>query len=81
MAKQTIQNALNDGYTNPRFDRPIEAEIKNSKTLVDKAQEAVVKSVLAKPEEFSKTFDAIAAEYLKIGGQAVIDEKERLIKR
>jgi putative aldouronate transport system substrate-binding protein len=80
LAKQTIQNALNDGYTNPRFDRPIEAEIKNSKTLGDKAQEAVVKSVLAKPEEFSKTFDAITAEYLKIGGQAVIDEKRAAYK-
>ncbi|RTE10283.1 extracellular solute-binding protein [Paenibacillus whitsoniae] len=80
LAKQTIINALNDGYTNPRFDRPIDAEIKNAKTLSDKAQEAVVKSVLAKPEEFSKTFDAITAEYLKIGGQAMIDEKRAAYK-
>lgn len=80
LAKQTIINALNDGYTNPRFDRPIDSEIKYSKTLKDKAQEAVVKSILAKPADFSKTFDSLTDEYLKLGGQAVIDERRAAYK-
>jgi putative aldouronate transport system substrate-binding protein len=80
LAKQTIINALNDGYTNPRFDRPIEAELKYSKTLKDKGQEMIVKSIIAKPEEFSKIFDAGVEEFLKLGGQAIIDERRAAYK-
>ncbi|GAA4829833.1 extracellular solute-binding protein [Paenibacillus vulneris] len=80
LAKQTMINALNDGYTNPRFERPIDSEIKYSKTLGDKAQEAVVKSILAKPEEFNKLFDSKVEEYLKLGGQAVMDERRAAYK-
>ncbi|MGF7030989.1 putative aldouronate transport system substrate-binding protein [Paenibacillus mucilaginosus] len=80
LAKQTIKNALKDGYTNPRFDRPIDSEIKYSKTLADKAQEAVVKSILAKPNEFDQVFDSKTAEYVKLGGQAVMDEKRAAYK-
>ncbi|OMF32263.1 ABC transporter substrate-binding protein [Paenibacillus sp. FSL H8-0548] len=75
LAKQTIMNGLKDGYTQPRFERPIEAEIKHAKMLKDKAEEAVVKSILSKQDQFDKEFDGHLAEYLKIGGQAVIDER------
>jgi ABC-type sugar transport system, periplasmic component len=75
LAKQTIVNALKDGYTLPRFDRPIEAEIKYGTTLKSKVVEIVVKSILAKPDKFSDTFDAGVQEYLKLGGQAIIDER------
>ncbi|MBE1440899.1 extracellular solute-binding protein [Paenibacillus sp. OAS669] len=80
MAKQSILNALKDGYTEPRFERPIDAENKYNKTLVDKSQEAIVKSILAKLEDFSKTYDSLAQEYLKLGGQAVIDERRAAYK-
>ncbi|MFC0211538.1 extracellular solute-binding protein [Paenibacillus chartarius] len=80
LAKQTILNGLKDGYTAPRFDRPIDAEIKFGKTLKAKAQEAIVKSILAKPEDFSTTFDTLTREYLKLGGQAVIDERRAAYK-
>lgn len=80
LAKQTIINGLKDGYTMPRFDRPIDSEIKYGKTLKDKALEAVVKSIMAKPEDFSKTFDAGVQEYLKIGGQTVTDERRAAYK-
>lgn len=75
LAKQTIVNGLKDGYTNPRFDRPIDSEIKYNKTLKDKGEETMVKSILAKPEEFSKTYDSMVQEIMKLGGQAEIDEK------
>ncbi|MFC0211540.1 extracellular solute-binding protein [Paenibacillus chartarius] len=80
LAKQTILNGLKDGYTVPRFDRPIDSEIKFGKTLKDKAQEAIVKSIMAKPEDFSKTFDSLVGEFLKLGGQAVIDERRAAYK-
>lgn len=80
LAKQTIINGLKDGYTQPRFDRPIESEIKYAKTLKDKAEEAVVKSILANPDQFDKVFDSNVEEYLKLGGQAVIDERRAAYK-
>jgi ABC-type sugar transport system, periplasmic component len=80
IAKQSIQNALKDGYTNPRFDRPIESEIKYGTTLKAKAIEIVVKSILAKSDQFSQLYDAGVAEYLKIGGQAVEDERRAVYK-
>ncbi|WP_248924079.1 extracellular solute-binding protein [Paenibacillus hamazuiensis] len=80
LAKQNIVNALTDGYTPPRFDRPIDADIKYGKITGEKAQETVVKSILAKPADFNKIFDDGVAEYLKIGGQAVIDEKRAAYK-
>ncbi|MBB3108111.1 putative aldouronate transport system substrate-binding protein [Paenibacillus phyllosphaerae] len=75
IAKQSIQNALKDGYSMPRFDRPIESEIKYGTTLKAKAYEIVVKSILAKPDQFNKIFDDGVKEYLKLGGQAIQDER------
>ncbi|MBB3111546.1 putative aldouronate transport system substrate-binding protein [Paenibacillus phyllosphaerae] len=75
IAKQSIRNALKDGYTMPRFDRPIDAEIKYGTTLKAKGYEIVVKSILAKPDQFEKIFDGGVAEYLKLGGQAIQDER------
>ncbi|OAS18013.1 extracellular solute-binding protein [Paenibacillus oryzisoli] len=80
LAIQTIKNGLKDGFTIPRFDRPIESEIKYGKTLKDKAIEVVIKSIMAKPDDFGKTFDAGVQEYLKIGGQTVTDERRAAYK-
>lgn len=80
LAKQTIINGLKDGFTLPRFDRPIDSEIKFGKTLKDKGNEVVVKSIMAKPADFAKTYDAGVQEYLKIGGQTVIDERRAAYK-
>jgi putative aldouronate transport system substrate-binding protein len=69
-----------DGVLLPRFDKPIEAEIKYSQTLNDKAIEAYVKSVTAKPADFDKVYDEMTAEYMKIGGKEVMDEKLKVYK-
>lgn len=76
LSKQTILNALKDGYTLVRFERPIESEIKYGDTIKAKATEAIVKSIVAKPEKFSETYDAYVKEFLKIGGQQVHDERK-----
>ncbi|WP_434006892.1 extracellular solute-binding protein [Paenibacillus konkukensis] len=64
-----------DGQLPPRFDRPIEAQIKYNQTLSDKGVEIVVKTITAKPADFDKLYDDMAAEYMKIGGKEVQDEQ------
>ncbi|WP_342423959.1 extracellular solute-binding protein [Paenibacillus sp. FSL E2-0178] len=76
LSKQTILNALKDGYTLPRFERPIESEIKYGDTLKSKATEGIVKSIVSNPDKFSETYDSYVKEYLKIGGQQVQDERK-----
>lgn len=76
LAKQSMMNGSKDGYTPPHFERPIEADIKYNKVLQDKLQEILVMSVLAKnAEEFDKIYESGIQELLKLGGQAVIDER------
>lgn len=48
-----------------------EATIKYQATATEKALEMVTKSIMAAPEQFDATFDALQQEYLKIGGEAI----------
>ena len=64
------------GGVNPyAFQQEIISETKYGADLDAKLSELTVKSVMAAPDEFDATFDALAEEYLNIGGQEVIDEK------
>lgn len=80
LIKNNIMYSLDEGWTYPRFDRPVESEIKYGSTLTDKANETILTSILSKPEEFDRIYDAGIVEYLKIGGQEVIDEKRAIYK-
>ncbi|TDF98602.1 extracellular solute-binding protein [Paenibacillus piri] len=71
----SIKIGEQDGQLPARFERPIEAQIKYSQTLGDKAVEVYVKSVTAKPADFDKVYDDMVAEYMKIGGKEVMDEQ------
>ncbi|MDF2963344.1 MAG: extracellular solute-binding protein family 1 [Paenibacillus sp.] len=71
----SIKVGETDGQLPPRFNRPIEAQIKYNQTLGDKAVEVYVKSVTAKPADFDKVYDDMVAEYMKIGGKEVMDEQ------
>ncbi|MFM9279668.1 extracellular solute-binding protein [Paenibacillus jiagnxiensis] len=75
IAMQPIRYALKDGYTYPYFNRPIDSEIKYGTTLISKATETVVKSIVASRDQFNSIYDAGVNEYLKLGGQAVMDER------
>ena len=73
--EQEYALSIKDGYLLPRFDRPIEAQMKYVSVLRNFESELVVKSIAASEADFDKVFDALIEEYLSIGAQEVIDEK------
>jgi putative aldouronate transport system substrate-binding protein len=72
---KSIQAGTNDGYTLPRVDIPVDAEIKYAKILEDFEKEMLAKIVTAKPEQFDKVFDDQVKEYMAMGGTAVMEGK------
>jgi putative aldouronate transport system substrate-binding protein len=73
----SIKVGEQDGQLPARFNRPIEAQIKYNQTLGDKAIEIYVKTVTAKPADFDKLYDDMVAEYMKTGGNEVLEEQKK----
>lgn len=73
---QSIQTGSNDGYTLPRVDIPVDAEIKYKAILDEKEKSMLAKIVTAKPAEFDAVYDRQVKEFLDAGGQAVMDGKK-----
>jgi putative aldouronate transport system substrate-binding protein len=72
----SIDTGSKDGITKKRVLTPIESEIKLSTTLKKKSEEDMfVKIVTANPGKFDAVYDSEVEDYLKIGGQEVMDEK------
>jgi putative aldouronate transport system substrate-binding protein len=59
---------------------PIESEAKLKNSLYEKETEIFVKSIVVKPAEFDRTYDGLVQEYLKIGGQQVINDRKAYLK-
>lgn len=78
--KQTYNIAMTDANFMPHIDKSIEAKSKYSKALSDKDVEILVKSITCKPGDFDKTYDSLVDQYLKAGGQEVIDETRAAYK-
>ncbi|OXM85797.1 ABC transporter substrate-binding protein [Paenibacillus rigui] len=74
------QNGLADGIPPLRFDRPIQAEVKYGKVLQDKYDELIVKSMMAKPADFDKAYDAALKDYLASGGEEIKKERTEAYK-
>lgn len=72
---KAIDIAYTDTFLYPVFDTIIESVALYSELLKTKGAEIFVKSITASPEDFDKVYDALVAEYLEMGGQAIIDEK------
>lgn len=72
---KSIQAGSNDGYTLPRVDIPVEAEIKYATILTEKDKEVLTKVVTAKPENFDSVYEKIVKEYMDMGGTAVMEGK------
>ncbi len=72
---KSIQTGTNDGYTLPRVDIPVDAEIKYAKILEDFEKEMLAKIVTAKPDQFDKVYDDQVKEYMAMGGTAVMEGK------
>nr|WP_102716187.1 extracellular solute-binding protein [Paenibacillus castaneae] len=73
----SIDTGSKDGVVKPRVLAPIESEIKLATTLKKKSEEDMfVKIITAKPEKFDAVYEAEVKDYMKIGGQEVMDEKK-----
>lgn len=73
---KSIQVGTNDGYTLPRVDIAVDAEIKYAKILEDFEKEMLAKIVTAKPDQFDKVYDQKVEEYMAMGGTAVMEGKQ-----
>ncbi|MEF2248764.1 MULTISPECIES: extracellular solute-binding protein [unclassified Paenibacillus] len=77
---ESIETGSKDGVVKPRVLTPIESEIKYAATLKKKEDEIFVKVITAKPADFDSVYDREVADYMKIGGQEVMDEKRAAFK-
>ncbi|CAM4293214.1 putative aldouronate transport system substrate-binding protein [Paenibacillus endophyticus] len=57
------------------LDRPIEAQTKYATTLLDKFNEIIVKTTMAKPDQFESIYTTMLKDYMASGGQAILDER------
>ncbi|WP_127585650.1 extracellular solute-binding protein [Paenibacillus koleovorans] len=71
-----LKDSIIDYTRSPIFDRVIEANQKYKANLDKIYLDGLVRSILSKSGEFDKAYDAMAAEYLKNGGQDTITEKQ-----
>jgi len=73
----SIDTGSKDGVVKPRVLATIESEVKLGTMLKKKSEEDMfVKIVTAKPDKFDVVYDAEVADYMKVGGQEVMDEKK-----
>lgn len=79
-ATQALKIGLQDGLSPLRFDRPIEAEAKYGKALSDKYEQLLVKSILAKPADFDKSYDDMLKDYMTNGGDTIQKERTEAYK-
>ncbi|MBB6638081.1 extracellular solute-binding protein [Cohnella thailandensis] len=61
-----------------RFDVPVESQAKYGTTLLDKFEELLVKTTMAKPDQFETTYESMLKDYMASGGQAILDERKKL---
>lgn len=73
--KASMKLALTDTVEPPYFVAPVDAMSKNKANLDVKFKEAMIKSIVAKPEEFDSVYDAMTEEYMISGGEAVMQNK------
>ncbi len=79
--KASYEISLADAYFMPHFDKVIESQTKYQTTLYDKDVEIFVKSITCKPADFDKNYDSLVEQYMKAGGQEIVDEKLAALKK
>jgi len=82
---ETIVNAYNlstiNGRAAPVYQATTTKDGLYGQTLRDKADTILAQSILAKPQDFDRVWDAGIRDYLASGGQEVIDERTSLWKK
>ena len=76
MAKTSRIYADKDAVQQPiQFDKPLDSEAKHSVIMLEKYEELLVKSTMAKPAEFDKVYDAALKDFMDTAGNEVIAER------
>lgn len=76
-----LKNGLTDGIPQIPLPHPMQSETKYTKTLKDKYQELLVKSIIAKPADFDNTYDGMLKDYMANGGEEIAKERAELYKQ
>jgi putative aldouronate transport system substrate-binding protein len=77
-AAQKIANT--DGIPPLLLPRPVDAQTKYATTLQDKFKEIIVKTTMAKPDQFDSIYETMMKDYMSSGGQAIVDERTEVYK-
>lgn len=73
-------NAMKDSFVEPTVPVPCDADSKYGSTLTTKSKEMYAKLITCKPSDFDKVWDAQISEYLKAGGQEILDGRKKAWK-
>ncbi len=74
---KSIAYGMTDGVETPRVNEILQSEIKYSAVLKEKNDEIFVKVITVDPGEFDAVYDQEVSEYMRMGGQQVMEEKRR----
>lgn len=78
--KTSIIDGFIDYRRNPLIESVVDEETKY-KASIDKIYlDGMVKAIMCSPEEFDVTYDAMVEEYMKNGGQEILDAKIAALK-
>lgn len=75
--QQSIDYGMKDGIREIEVDAVIHSEIKYSRLLSDKDDEIFVKVITADPDQFDDVYDQETDDYLRMGGEQVMNEKRQ----
>jgi putative aldouronate transport system substrate-binding protein len=79
-SEKSIEYGMTDGIEKPQIKAILESEMKYSAILKEKTEESFVKVVTAAPEDFDNVYDKEVADYMRMGGEEVMNEKQRAFK-
>ncbi|MNO41654.1 Lipoprotein LipO precursor [compost metagenome] len=80
MLKQSIAIANTDTVGPIVFGKPIEAEAQYGTTLTDKLDVIIVKSAMAKPEQFEAVYEQEMKDFMSLGGTKLKEELDQAVK-
>lgn len=80
MLTQSIAIANADTVGPLVFGKPIEAESQYGTTLKDKLNVIIVKTAMAKPEQFEAVYEQEMKDYMTLGGTKLKEELEKSFK-
>lgn len=75
---ETMRLSLVDGFHFVQLPHPLEQQSNFGETLKQKYDQLLVKSIMAKPDQFDADYDSALEDYMKSGGNAVVEERKAL---